>query len=88
VSSAANGADAIALAEKLAGDLKLVLLDDDMPVMTGRSALPIIRARFPALNIVLMSGEAGECLDNEEVKKLCKPFALEELLKTVAESMA
>jgi PAS domain S-box-containing protein len=88
VASAANGADAIALVEQRSADLKLVLLDDDMPVMTGRSALPIIRAQFPALNIVLMSGEADAPPENAGVKKLCKPFPVEELLKMVAESIA
>jgi len=88
VATAANGAEAILLAEQHAGDLKLVLLDDDMPVMNGRSALPLIRARFSALKIVLMSGEVEAFPEVAGVGKLCKPFPLDELLKIVAENVA
>jgi PAS domain S-box-containing protein len=87
VVTAANGAGAITLAEQHAGDVKLVLLDDDMPVMTGRAALPLLRARFSELKIVLMSGEMGPNTNEAGVQKMSKPFELEELLKVVGRSV-
>jgi CheY-like chemotaxis protein len=84
VLTAANGAEAVTLAQQHAAELKLVLLDDDMPVMSGRSALPQLRAFAPGARIVLMSGEAGSFSETDGVKPLSKPFELETLLKIVA----
>lgn len=87
VATAANGAEAVTLVQQRAAELKLVLLDDDMPVMSGRSAFPKLRAAAPRLAIILMSGEATSPADPDGVKKLSKPFPLEELLNLVASSL-
>ena len=87
VVTAANGADAITLVQQRAAELKLVLLDDDMPVMSGRAALPQLHAFAPALKIVLMSGEANLHHETDGVKKLNKPFELETLLNIVVGSV-
>jgi CheY-like chemotaxis protein len=51
VGEAANGQEAIALAEELTPDL--LILDRQMPVMGGVEALPIIKQRSPKTAVVL-----------------------------------
>ena len=84
VLTAANGAEAITLARQHAAEIKLVLLDDDMPVMSGQSAWPHLRACLPGQNIILMSGKASAVDEKDGLNTLHKPFQLEELLSAVA----
>jgi len=84
VLTAANGADAIALFERRAGEVCLVLLDSDMPMLNGKATIPFLRASSPAVPIVLMSGQMNAGSAAESLPKLVKPFKLEELLNTVA----
>jgi CheY-like chemotaxis protein len=86
--TAANGAEAVALAQQKADEISLVLLDDDMPVMTGRSALLKLRSCAPSLKIVLMSGGAQPPAQTDGVTTLHKPFQLEELLRVVSAVVA
>lgn len=85
---AANGAEAIALARQRADEIKLVLLDDDMPVMSGKSAWPSLRACLPGREIILMSGMEPNAEENDGLKRLHKPFRLEDLLTAVAQRLA
>jgi len=84
VIAAANGADAIALFERQAGEVRLVLLDTDMPVLNGQATIPFLRAQAPTVPIVLMSGELEALANADTIASLVKPFQLEELLRTVA----
>lgn len=54
VGEAANGREAVELAERLRPDL--LLLDLAMPVMDGLEALPLIRAAAPETRVVILSG--------------------------------
>ena len=55
---AANGRDGVALAERLRPDA--IVLDEEMPVMTGLEALPLLRARVPHAAVVMYaSGPPG-----------------------------
>ena len=58
VGDAEDGAEGVALAEKLQPDL--VVLDINMPVMDGAEALPLIRAASPHSRVVIFSGIEGE----------------------------
>jgi CheY-like chemotaxis protein len=84
VITAANGTDAIALFEQQAGQVRLVLLDTDMPVLDGRATIPYLRNQEPAVPIVLMSGEVELVSSAGTAAKLVKPFQLEDLLRTIA----
>lgn len=53
VGSAADGADGISLVNRLNPDV--VLLDLQMPVLDGITALPLIRRRVPTARIVVVS---------------------------------
>jgi len=83
VITAANGAEAIAAFESRAGDVRLVLLDTDMPVLNGQATIPLLRASAPGLPIILMSGEIEAFSKTDATAKLVKPFQLDELLRTI-----
>ena len=53
VGQAVNGVEAISMSRELHPDL--VLLDDQMPELTGREALPHIRRESPGARILLFS---------------------------------
>jgi DNA-binding NarL/FixJ family response regulator len=53
VGQAANGQDALALVEQLQPDL--VLMDVNMPVLSGPDAVRQMRARFPSLPVVMLT---------------------------------
>jgi CheY-like chemotaxis protein len=88
VITAANGADASALFEQHADDVRLVLLDTDMPVLNGQATIPFLRARQAAVPIVLMSGDVAETGTADTIAKLVKPFKLEDLLQAVTTHLA
>ena len=88
VLTAANGADAVALFERRAKEVRLVLLDTDMPVLNGTATIPLLRAGAPAVPIVLMSGEMGPRAAEDTLPRLFKPFQLDELLQTVAANLS
>ena len=88
VVTAANGADAIAAFERQRREVRVVLLDTDMPVLDGKATIPLIRALAPATPIVLMSGQVTADSNTEAVARLAKPFQLEELLRTITSLLA
>jgi len=83
VITAANSAEAIALFEQRGGEVRLVLLDTNMPVLDGRATIPLLRAQAPTVPIVLMSGEVEAISNTDTIARLAKPFQLEELLRTI-----
>ena len=88
VINAANGAEAIALFERQAREVRLVLLDTDMPVLNGQATIPLLRAQSPDVPILLMSGELDALSNKDTAAKLVKPFQLEELLVMIAARLA
>ena len=54
VGEAANGAEAVTLAEELEPDI--LMLDLSMPVLSGMEALPRIREASPRTKVVILSG--------------------------------
>jgi len=53
-----NRADFVAALER--GGIDLVLSDFSLPSFDGLSAVEIVRARWPALPVILVSGSLGE----------------------------
>jgi two-component system cell cycle sensor histidine kinase/response regulator CckA len=84
VITAANGADAGILFGQYAEEVRLVLLDTDMPVLNGKATIPLIRAQKAVVPIVLMSGDVAAIQNADTTAKLIKPFKLEDLLRAVA----
>src|SRR3954464_12592826 len=57
VAEAQNGREAVDLAARLRPDV--IVLDDEMPEMTGLEALPRLRRRLPLAVIVIYTGAAA-----------------------------
>ena len=92
VAEGANGREAIQLAEELQPDL--VVLDNDMPVMTGLEALPHVLEVAPTL-VVLFSSDADDLRDQalrlgaaRAVTKSTGVLTFVEELRTVLSSAA
>jgi CheY-like chemotaxis protein len=67
-----------------AGPVDLVITDHAMPSMTGSQLAQQIRARWPALPVVLATGYAElPPGGNEELPKLSKPFSQADLAKVL-----
>jgi PAS domain S-box-containing protein len=81
VIDAISGAEALSKLDA-AGKVDLVITDHAMPTMTGSQLAREIRARWPALPIVLATGYAElPAGGNEELPRLSKPFSQAELAK-------
>ena len=93
VLEAQHGSEALEIVEKHSGQIDLLLSDAVMPHLRGVDLLHRIRASYPGIKLILMSGnpeatspssasgEAGEPDGN--IVFLQKPFAHAELAKTV-----
>lgn len=86
VLTAANGAEALALFQQHAGEVRLLITDNSMPTMHGLHVMSEILKLRPGLPVIISSGEAGAAADGGVVR-LNKPFALPELLAAVSRSL-
>ena len=89
VGEAANGREALELFDSLAPDL--VLLDINMPVMDGISALKEIRARSQKVAVVMLSALSSldvvqVCLDAGANYHLRKDLSVEQLRREIGET--
>ena len=85
---AGNGPDGIALFAANADDVLCVLVDQNMPHMSGEATTRELRALRPGGRVVLMSGQSAEDLaeryrDLQFTSFLQKPFNLNDLRATV-----
>jgi two-component system response regulator AtoC len=87
VAMAANGREAVAMVE---ADQRyaLVLLDVDMPEMTGLQALPLIRRAAPGVPVVYLSGHLNDdsamgVMRSGADAVILKPFELNRMLQAV-----
>jgi two-component system cell cycle sensor histidine kinase/response regulator CckA len=90
VLEAANGADAMALWNKSADTIDVVLTDVVMPTMGGAEMVQALRERRPAVRVVFMSGYTQGTLDASEMDQagtrfLPKPFTATQLVDTIRE---
>ncbi|CAN5682208.1 response regulator [soil metagenome] len=88
VITAVNGRDAVRVFAEHADDVELVIMDMAMPVLDGRSAIPLLHGLDPELPIVAASGYASgvgglRALETGALDFLPKPFTAERLLRTV-----
>jgi PAS domain S-box-containing protein len=88
VTLAANGAEALELAESEPGGFDLLLTDVIMPTMSGPELVRRLHERRPELRVLFMSGYTEDVLVEhgfriEEVDMLRKPFSREQLLSRV-----
>jgi PAS domain S-box-containing protein len=82
--TAANGSEGIELFKKNIADIKLVLLDIEMPGISGEKVFRILRELRPEIKILIASGYGREYLEAEIFKGkiqhfIPKPFKIEQL---------
>lgn len=85
---ARDGAEAIAVFAKNMSKIQLVIIDNMMPVLDGKSAIPALRRMETSAKIVATSGfqqESTGIVPEQIDGFLGKPFTGEMLLKTVHE---
>ncbi len=80
-----SGADALTLLESKGGAIDAVILDVSMPDMNGVECLRKIRAAYPDLPVIMMSGYweesiGGQIRAGDIVGFLNKPFTVDELV--------
>jgi CheY-like chemotaxis protein len=85
VESAESGRQALAMVRKNQGRYLFVCMDMMMPEMSGRDACKAVRAEFPSLPIILMSGYTEDLedglFDREQATAfLRKPFSKQDLI--------
>lgn len=90
--SAANGAEALAIAAQRAGTIDLVITDVIMPGLSGPEVVDRIRESRPDVRVIYMSGYAdlgivSEKIHGEGHSLLQKPFRLDALSLRVTESL-
>ncbi len=83
-----DGAEAIEMPASLLEDLDLVLLDLGLPGTDGREVLRVLRARRPALPVIILTArddvrEKVWGLDSGAADYVTKPFHFEELLARI-----
>lgn len=87
--TASNGLEALKLLESRVSEFSLVITDQEMPILGGTELARTIRARFPHLKVLGISGSVGaaEILDANNKGLidafLPKPFTEHDLLATV-----
>ena len=86
-SEAENGVQALELLRKLCGAVDLLVSDIKMPLMDGIALACSVRAEFPAIPIILVSGyaasEHGPCAAYEFLQKPFFPATLLAVVKRV-----
>lgn len=90
VLSACDGAQAVAVCAQNMTKLSLVIIDMNMPIMDGLSAIRAIRSLLPEIKIIAASGLPVELSSNTAEflhpnAILHKPYTAEQLLKLIRE---
>jgi CheY-like chemotaxis protein len=90
---AANGAEAVAIAEQLRGPVDALITDVVMPGISGKEVAARMAGRFPNLKILFITGYTeDEFLRNGILDQgraiMLKPFSPEDLLRRLREMLS
>jgi signal transduction histidine kinase/ActR/RegA family two-component response regulator len=90
VLQAADGRDALRLAESHGHGIDMVLTDVVMPNMNGHDVAEALRSRFPKIKVLFMSGYSGDAIHQHglihtEIHLLQKPYSTGSLVGKVRE---
>jgi CheY-like chemotaxis protein len=88
---AADGAEAVRIFKRHSADIAVAVVDLDMPVMDGRTAMRAFRAVNPQVRIIAVSG-SGEAAALEMGDRadlwLKKPYSMGTLLQALRQVLA
>ena len=89
---AASGSEALALLERSAQNVSVLVTDLTMPGMSGIELIAIVEQRFPQLPIVAISGfslnaSVRQELDARQVPFVGKPFTSEQLARAIERAL-
>ena len=86
---AEDGELGLKLVRKIGSDIDLVISDIKMPKLDGIQLANLVRAEFPKIPIILISGYTDVALENQPwVEFIPKPFLLSALLNIVRKMVA
>jgi len=93
VLTAPNGPAAMAACHQVNGEIDLLLTDIMMPGISGVELAENLTASYPAIPVLLISGQYEEsvvmnCVTNRRFRLLAKPFLPQALLEAVTERLA
>ena len=85
VLTAANGEEALAQFQQYEGDIHLIILDLDIPLIKGEEVYRRVQARAPEMKVIISSArdeeEARNRLDdNKSLPFIRKPFSISSLV--------
>jgi signal transduction histidine kinase/CheY-like chemotaxis protein len=90
VLEAGDGKEALSIVDARGGELDLVLMDLTMPRLGGAKAREAVRARYPTIPVILMSGYTDEPTEEQAGARsgaavfLEKPFERSSVMRAVA----
>ena len=85
IEEAVDGEEAVR--KCLADSFDLLLIDHNMPQMSGVEACAAIRRQKPHMKVLMLSGRVGQS-ESEQMSVLPKPFENHELLSLVLQMLA
>jgi len=86
---AGDGQLGLELVRRIGSDIDLVISDIKMPKLDGIQLANLVRAEFPKIPIILISGYTDVSLENQPwVEFIPKPFLLSALLNIVRKMVA
>ena len=90
---AKNGKEAVDLIKDFHGDIHLVLMDLNMPVMDGYEAMKIIKAKHPEIPIIAqtaytLSEDRNKCMKAGFNDYISKPINRVALFRLVSENLS
>ncbi len=88
VLEAANGGEAVAIASRHKGDIRLLLTDVIMPKLRGPELASRLRLKFPGLKVIYMSGYTESALVQDGMLERNtvlpqKPFTVKKILEVI-----
>jgi two-component system cell cycle sensor histidine kinase/response regulator CckA len=92
VVTAISGLDGLTLFQEYRQEIKLLVSDTDMPIMSGLAALHIIQKLEPEIPMIIASGGKQDPASYKQINAthltvLDKPYTVEQLLQTVARAL-
>jgi CheY-like chemotaxis protein len=90
---ARNGVDALDVYERNKGTIDLILCDMGMPEMDGEEFFEKIKAAYPDVKLIIMTGYLEPGKDEELLEKgvkalVSKPFVVSQIIQVIQQVLA